>query len=208
MNPQLQKQILLGALAGIFVSGLVWFLLGGKRQDIKNLDVAIESIQQEVNKGVALKANAEKLKLEIALQEKRIDELIKVMPSDQDRSELSYRIKKLADTAGIDQVSYLNENPSKTQFYTEYPVRFEFRAGYHSVGQFASLISGYEKIINLKDITITRDTSSRGVYSARLICKVAAFVYNPASSAEASGAAPAPTAAAAPPKAKGKGESE
>ena len=207
MNPQLQKQILLGALAGIFVSGLIWFLLGGKRQDIKNLDVAIESIQQEVNKGVALKANAEKLKLEIALQEKRIDELIKVMPSDQDRNELVYRVKKLADTAGIDQISALNENPSKSQFYTEYPVRFEFRTGYHSMGQFASLISGYEKIINLKDITVTRDASSRGAYSAKLLCKVSAFVYNPTSTTEPA-AGPAGPKGAAPAKAKGKGESE
>jgi Tfp pilus assembly protein PilO len=206
MNPQLQKQILIGALAGIFVSGLVWFLLGGKRTEIKELDAKIELVQLEVNKGVALKANAEKLKLEIALQEKRIDELIKVMPSEQDRSELSYRMKKLADTAGIDQVLFVNENPAKTEYYTEYPVRFEFRAGYHSIGQFASLVSGYEKIINLKDITIIRDESSRGVYSCRFICKVAAFVYNPgAASTEAPAA---PKAAATPSKTKGKGESE
>lgn len=206
MNPQLQKQILLGALAGIFVSGLVWFLLGGKRTEIKELDAKIESIQLEVNKGVALKANAEKLKLEIALQEKRIDELIKVMPSEQDRSELSYRIKKLADTAGIDQVLFVNENPVKTQYYTEYPVKFEFRAGYHTSGQFASLISGYEKIINLKDISIVRDAASRGVYSCRFICKVAAFVYNPGTPPTEPAAAPKPVAA--PSKAKGTGDSE
>ena len=208
MNPQLQKQILLGALAGIIVSGLVWFLLGGKRDEIKALDASIEVLQQEVNKGVALKANAEKLRQEIAQQEKRIDELIKIMPNDQDRGELPYRIKKLADTAGIDQQSFSNENPVKKEFYTEYPVKFEFRAGYHTLGQFASLISGYEKIINLNDIVMTFDSTSRGVYSTKLSCKVSAFIYNPnsESASPASPAAPKPTAA--PAKSKSKVESD
>lgn len=189
MNPQLQKQILLGALAGIIVSGLVWFLLGGKRDEVKALDASIEVLQQEVNKGVALKANAEKLRQEIAQQKVRIDELIKIMPNEQDRGELPYRIKKLADTAGIEQQLFANENPIKKEFYTEYPVKFEFRAGYHSLGQFASLISGYEKIINISDIVLVRDATPRGVYAAKLTCKVSAFVYNPSSES----ASPAPS---------------
>lgn len=207
MNPQLQKQLLFGTLAGILVSGLVWFLLGGKRDEVKALDAAIEVLQADVNKGTALKANAEKLKLEIAQQEKRIDELIKVMPNEQDRGELPYRTKKLADTAGIDQQLFINENPIKKQYFTEYPVKFEFRAGYHAIGQFASLISGYEKIVNLTDLTITRDTTSRGVYSAKMACKVTAFVYNPSSPAEPTEPAAAKPKPAAP-KAKGKAESD
>lgn len=208
MNPQLQKQILLGTLAGILVSGLVWFLLGGKRDEIKALDAGIEVLQQEVNKGTALKANAEKLRQEIAQQEKRIDELIKVMPNEQDRNELPYRTKKLADTCGIDQQLFVNENPVKKQYFTEYPVKFEFKAGYHTLGQFASLISGYEKIINLSDLTVTRDHTTRGVYSAKLICRVTAFVYNPTSPTESTGPAVRPKPGAAPRKPKGKAESD
>jgi Tfp pilus assembly protein PilO len=208
MNPQLQKQILLGALAGIIVSGLVWFLLGGKRDEVKALDASIEVLQQEVNKGVALKANAEKLRQEIAQQKIRIDELIKIMPNEQDRGELPYRIKKLADTAGIEQQLFANEGPIKKEFYTEYPVKFEFRAGYHSLGQFASLISGYEKIINLSDIVMVRDASTRGVYAAKLSCKVSAFIYNPNSEAASPAPSEAPKPVAAPAKSKSKGESD
>ncbi len=205
MNSQLQKQILLGALVGILVSALIWFLLGGQRDEIKALDQQILAISQEVDKGNLLKQNAEKLKAEIAQQEKRIDELIKVMPSDQDRGELPYRIKKLADTAGIDQMSFGNDNPNKKEFYTEFPVRFDFRAGYHSFGQFASLISGYEKIINLTDVALVRDTSTRGVYSTRVTCRVTAFVYNAGAGADA---APKPAAAPAPKPAGGKSKGE
>lgn len=206
MNSQLQKQILIGALAGVLVSVVVFFLLGGKRDEIRALDAAIGKLQQEVATGNALKQNAEKLRVEIAQQEKRIDELIKIMPNEQDRGELPYRIKKLADSAGLEQQSFSNETPVQQQYYTEYPVKFEFKTGYHTFGQLASLVSGYEKIINLSDVTLTRDTTGRtGFFPAKGICKVSAFIYNPSGAPGEAGKAAAKTAAK-PDKKKAEGE--
>ena len=37
MNSQLQKQILIGGLAGLLVLVLIYFLLGGKRDDLTAL---------------------------------------------------------------------------------------------------------------------------------------------------------------------------
>ena len=208
MNSQLQKQILLGTLSGILISGLVWFLLNGKRAEIKTLESNIQTLKQEVAKGNALKQNAEKLRVEIAQQEKRIDELIKIMPSEQDRGELPYRIKKLADSAGIEQQSFTNENALKQQFYTAYPVKFDFKAGFHSFCQLASLVSGYEKIINLTDISMTRDKDIRGLFPAKVSCKVSAFVYNPAPAAEPTKPAAGPSAAPSSSKKTKGGEGE
>lgn len=179
MNTQLRNQILLGALAGIVIAALLYFFMGGKREELASVLTEIESKQKEVDKGFQLKANYEKLKDEVAKQEKRIDDLIKVMPSEQDRGELPNRIKKLADNAGIDQIAFNNEGPVKTTYYTEYPVRFDFRTGYHSFGQFASLISGYEKIINMTNIQFRRG-DPKSVFPATVTCRISAFVYNPA----------------------------
>jgi Tfp pilus assembly protein PilO len=137
----------------------------------------------------------------VAEQEKVIDELIKIMPTDADRGELPYRVKKLADTAGIEQVAFSLVSPASKEYYTEYPVQFTFRAGYHTLGQFASLISGYEKIINLSDLTLKREGGST-LYPVSVTCKVSAFVYNPA----APEAKPGPKPAAAPAAKKESGE--
>ena len=84
MNPQLQKQIGVGALAGIVLAGLVYFLLQGKRNELEAMSASIKTTQAEVDQGKLLKASYEKLKEEVAKQDKRIEELIKIMPSETD----------------------------------------------------------------------------------------------------------------------------
>lgn len=194
MNPQLQKQIGVGALAGIILAGLVYFLLGGKRADLESIHADVKTLQADVDKGKLLKASYEKLREEVAKQDKRIEELIKIMPSEADYGEIPYRIKKIADDAGIDQVAFSLKPERRDAYYTEKPVEFEFRVGFHSFGQFASLISGYDKIINLSNIEITRKTDNRSVYPASVKCTISAFIYNP----EAAPVAPAKKPAGAP----------
>ncbi len=200
MNPQLQKQIGVGALVGIVLAGLIYFLLGGKRTDLEALKAGNKTLQAEVDKGKLLKQSYEKLKEEVAKQDKRIEELIKIMPSETDYGEIPYRIKKIADDAGIDQVSFSLKPERKDTYYTEKPVEFEFRVGFHSFGQFASLVSGYDKIINVSNIEFTRRTDNRSVYPASVKCNISAFIYNP----EPPPAEPVKKPVAAAPKASAK----
>jgi len=202
MNSQLQKQLLIGGLAGILVAVLIWFFLGGKRDDLHALRSVNVGLEKDVAKGVALKFNYEKLKAEVAQQEKVIEELIKIMPTDTDRGEIPYRIKKLADAAGIEQISFALLPPLAKDYYTEYPVQFSFRAGFHSLGQFTSLLSGNDKIINMSELAMHRE-GGNALYPMVVNCKISAFVYNPnppAASATAPGARPG---APAPPKREG-----
>lgn len=200
MNPQLQKQIGIGALVGIVLAGLVYFMLGGKRTDLESIYADVKTLQADVDKGKLLKASYEKLREEVAKQDKRIEALIKIMPSDTDYGEIPYRIKKIADDAGIDQVAFSLKPERKDTYYTEKPVEFEFRVGFHSFGQFASLVSGYDKIINISNIEFTRKTDNRSFYPAAVKCTISAFVYNP----EPPPVEPAKKPAAAAPKAGAK----
>jgi Tfp pilus assembly protein PilO len=161
MNSQLQKQILIGGMSGLLILVLVYFFLGGKRDDLAALKANNAGLTADVNRGYALKDIYEKLKVEVTQQEKFIDDLIRIMPTDADRGELPYRVKKLADAAGIEQVSFSLLPASPKEYYTEYPIQFSFRAGYHTLGQFTSLVSGYGKIINISDLHLTRVSGDR-----------------------------------------------
>jgi Tfp pilus assembly protein PilO len=207
MNPQLRNQILIGASVGLVIAAATYFLLGGKRDELQAAQAAIESLQKDVDKGNQLKANAKKLEEEVNQQKKRIEELVRMMPSDADRGDIPLRIKKLADAAGIDVSSWSFEKENaQNQYYIEYPVKFEFRAGYHSFGQFTSLLSGYDKIINLTDLGM-KSAEGRSVFPVRVTCKISAFVYKPEPpAAQADPAAPAGKAATPKPAAADKGE--
>ena len=186
MNAQLRKQILIGGLTGLLILVVIYFLLGGKRDDLASLQATNTALEAEVNRGYALKDIYEKLKVEVAQQEKTIEELIRIMPTDTDRGEIPYRIKKLADAAGIEQVSFSLAPAIAKEYYTEYPVQFNFRAGYHTFGQFTSLVSGYEKIINLTDLQMKREGGTP-LSPVSASCRISAFVYNPAKPAPAPG---------------------
>ena len=69
--------------------------------------------------------------------------------------------------------------------------------GFLSFGQFASLISGYDKIINISNIEFTRKPDNRSVYPASVRCTISAFIYNPEPPAVDSAVKPAATAAKA-----------
>ncbi|MFZ1376006.1 MAG: type 4a pilus biogenesis protein PilO [Geothrix sp.] len=202
MNPQLQKQIGVGALVGIVLAGLVYFLLGGKRTDLEAIRTENKMLQADVDKGKLLKQSYEKLREEVAKQDKRIEELIKIMPSETDYGEIPYRIKKIADDAGIDQVSFSLKPERKDAYYTEKPVEFEFRVGFHSFGQFASLVSGYDKIVNISNIEFARKTDNRSVYPASVKCTISAFIYNPEPAPAAEPPVKKPAAPASKPGAK------
>ncbi|MBI4914124.1 MAG: type 4a pilus biogenesis protein PilO [Acidobacteria bacterium] len=198
MNPQLRNQILIGAVAGILVAGVIYAFLGGKRDELTAATAQIATLQKDVDKGNQLKAVAKKLEEEVNAQKARIEELIKMMPSDADRGDIPYRVKKLADAAGIDITSFNFESPISTaQYYIEYPVKFEFRAGFHTFGQFASLLSGYDKIINLSDLTL-RTAEKRSIFPVKISCKISAFVYKPDPPPSEATEAPKAAAPAAP----------
>lgn len=180
MNIKIEKQIVLGLLIGVLVLVLVWVLLGGRRGERDSLRAANEVLEAEVVKGTQLKASYEKLKDEVAQQEKRIEELVKLLPQEQDRLRIQHFIQKLASTAGLGQVQkWSNSSPERKDYVTEYPAIFQYSTGFHQFGQFLSLVTGYDKIINISDISLVRETGRIG-NSAMATFKLSLFVYNPA----------------------------
>lgn len=202
---ELQKQILVGGLIGILICAATYISMGGKREDLDALTSAIAQLEQEVEKGKQYKANYEKLRKEVDAQNKQLDELIKLMPSELDRGELPIRLKKLADTAGMELTLFKAGGGSvnKDQYYTSYPYEFSYRAGFHDFGRFASLISGFDKMVNISGIQMRR--TGGALYPITLNCTVTAFVYNPGD--KPATAAPPPPPAPKPSK-PSKGETK
>jgi Tfp pilus assembly protein PilO len=62
----------------------------------------------------------------------------------------------------------------------EYATVYKYSGGFHEFGKFLSFASGYEKIINVSDIVMTRD-SSKSVSNAAIEFRLSIFVYDPKS---------------------------
>lgn len=189
MNPNLQKQILVGLVAGAVIFGASYLLLSGKRDDLKAITAKVVQLDLDVQKGRQLKANYEKLKEEVEKSQARIDKLVALMPTDTDTGQIPYKIKKLADDAAIDQSSFTVKGERKDKYYTERMIDFSFRAGYQNFGKFASEVSGYDRIISLSNLQFTRIDGQNSPYAMTVHATVSAYVYNPEPPAAAPAAA-------------------
>jgi type IV pilus assembly protein PilO len=180
MLPQLGKQFLVGAVLGILVFGGVWFSLSGKRTDLEALKGENELLGAEVEKGRQLKANYEALGKKVKEQEKKIAELVALLPLEGERTRVAYMVQKLAVASALGQVqTWANaDKPIKNDYYMEYPTTYKYLGGFHEFGRFLSFVSGYEKIINISDIVMTRETG-RANASASIEFRLSIYVYDP-----------------------------
>lgn len=174
------KQMMAGTVVGLLISGGVWYFLGDSRTELEGIIVSNEKLAVEVDKGKQLKASYEILKKEVEEQEKRIAELVKLFPAESERSSVAYMVQKLASASALGQVQgWVNaDKPIKAEYYMEYPTTYRYTGGFHEFGRFLSLVSGYDKIINISDMVITRATTTN-VNSASIEFRLSIYVYEP-----------------------------
>jgi Tfp pilus assembly protein PilO len=62
----------------------------------------------------------------------------------------------------------------------EYPTTYKYSGGFHEFGRFLSFVSGYEKIINISDIVMTRE-AGRASGPASIEFRLSIYVFDPKS---------------------------
>jgi type IV pilus assembly protein PilO len=127
-----------------------------KTKEIKQLDAKITKLDNEIATAQVkvrrldeLKAEYEKLKLQLAA-------LRQIMPEEEEVSVLLKQISDLGLTSGL--VIVLWKPSSRIQdpegVYVEIPVQVEVLGGYHDLGVFYSHISRLPRIVNISNIKL------------------------------------------------------
>jgi Tfp pilus assembly protein PilO len=196
MTSQLGKQLAIGLVIGGLLSGGIWYMLGSKRDELEELKSDNVKLVDEVEKGKRLKASYLILKKEVEEQEKRIAELVQLLPQDlEQRDRVKYLVQKLASASALGTAqSWQNlQQPPKADYYQEHQTSYRYGGGFHEFGKFLSLASGYDKIINISDIVMTRN-AAKSQNLATIEFRLSVFVYDPKSATKAK----APSGAAKP----------
>ena len=193
MSPQISKQFIVGSLLGLLASGAVWFALSSKRTDIAELQAANGKLASEVETGKQLKVSYESLKKETEEQEVRIEELIKLFPLESERTRVTQLVQRLAREARLGPIQAQTNvpRPVNTDYYTEYETNYRYNGGFMEFGHFLSYVSGFDKIINISDITMSRNTARNLVYPATIGFRLSVYVYDQSSMATIRGSGPA-----------------
>lgn len=173
-------QFLAGLLLGGLASGVAWYVSAPKREELAALTESNSELEAEVTRAKELKESYEKFKKEAENQESRIAELIRLLPLEGERSRVNQMIQRLAQNAGLGrmQESKASDKPIKTQYYSEFETLYKYLCGYHEFGRFLSYVSGLEKIVNVSDFSVSRNTARGTTWPITVDFKLSVFVYD------------------------------
>ncbi|MCL1893380.1 MAG: type 4a pilus biogenesis protein PilO [Holophagaceae bacterium] len=188
------KQLGVGVLMGGLIVGAIYYAMGSKREELANFIEENAKLETEVTKGRQLKASYEVLKKEVEEQEERIAELVKLFPLEGEQMRVLQQVQRLASNAGLGRMQEQknSDKPIKAEYYSEWDTTYRYIGGYMEYGAFLSYVSGYEKIINISDITMDRNTNSanKNTYPAVINFRLSVYVYDPKSDALIKAATP------------------
>ena len=119
------------------------------------LNVEIDELNREIEKGLAAKADLPKLEEDIKNLELDLDRLRKILPTARETDALLKRLKQLTERGHFRLTRFRPGDFIDMDFYQEWPILVELDGTYHELGLFFDRLSRFSRIINVDDLAIT-----------------------------------------------------
>lgn len=140
----------------LLVGPSVYFLFMPKHKDINKLEGELSKLEQEL---MVAKRKASKLKeveAEMAAAKEKFEEAKKALPENEEIPTLLTNISHSGQDSGLDFLLFQPKPEKPKGFYAEIPVSIQVNGGYHDFTTFAYKISELNRIVNIKDIRMTK----------------------------------------------------
>lgn len=189
---------------GIILAGAVhyaWFR--GLNAQIKTKRADLESLHQEIQKGLAAERKLPQFREEVRRLELELSKLLQVLPSKRNTEELIKRIETLTRQGDFTLKKFTPGEFVAKEFYSEWPIDIQLDGTYHNLALFFDRMSRFSRIINVEDLRVTSlDNVPQKSIAAVFVAKT--FIYTGEEQAApvegqpgAAPAAPPPAAASA-----------
>ena len=136
----------------------------------------LEELQTEIRRGAAIEAKLPEFEKEIANLQKKLEDLLQILPTEPETGELLKWVKNLTDQSNLDLQRFDPGALRPVEFYREFPINMDVVGDYHDLGVFFDRISKYSRIINVDNVQIAANTSGKG--SIRSTFTATTFVYD------------------------------
>lgn len=189
---------------GLILAGAVhyaWFR--GLNAQIKTKRADLETLHQEIQKGLAAERKLPQFREEVRRLELELAKLLQVLPSKRNTEELIKRIETLTRQGDFTLKKFTPGDFAAKEFYSEWPIDIQLDGTYHNLALFFDRMSRFSRIINVEDLKITSIDVPQKSIAAQFVAKT--FIYTGDEQAApvegqpgaTPGAAPAPAASSA-----------
>jgi len=136
----------------------------------------LEDLQTEIRRGAAIEAKLPEFEREIANLQKKLEDLLQILPTEPETGELLKWVKNLTDQSNLDLQRFDPGALRPVEFYREFPINMDVVGDYHDLGVFFDRISKYSRIINVDNVQIGASSSGKG--SIHSTFTATTFVYD------------------------------
>jgi len=160
--------ICVGVFAVIFV--LFWFLSYWPRwQSIGKLDSEYKRLTADLERSKKNAQQLDSLRKEFESKQRDFNLVMKSLPEKEEIPSLLTGISQSGQQAGLDFLLFQPQGEVNKTFYAEIPVSIRVQGGYHNVAQFFDKVANLSRIVNIRNIQISRDRAGQLVTSCEAV---------------------------------------
>jgi Tfp pilus assembly protein PilO len=138
----------------------------------------LERLQAEIAKGKRARERRAELLAEIEIKEAELLLLRRILPTEPETGDLVKWLKFQADQVNLDLRSFSRGTVVGHDFYDEHAYKMDVVAEYHDLGGFFERVSGHDRLVNIKGLTINANTGGdRFARSIRVGFNAVTYVY-------------------------------
>ncbi|MGA6927011.1 MAG: type 4a pilus biogenesis protein PilO [Desulfosarcina sp.] len=139
----------------MLIGAFVYFSYLPKFKQIDKLSVKLTKIEKELEiaKTNARELNAFRKKMQDAEEQFKI--VMRALPEKEEIPTLLTGISRAGKDSGLNFLLFQPKPEVKKDFYAEIPVAMTVTGDYHGVATFFESVAGLNRIVNIRDITMT-----------------------------------------------------
>ncbi len=142
----------------LLVGPSVYFLFMPKHKEINELEGQLSKLEQELMIAKRKAAKLKEVEAQMAAAKEKFEEAKKALPESEEIPTLLTNISHSGQDAGLDFLLFQPKAEKPKGFYAEIPVSIQVNAGYHDFVKFTHKISELNRIVNVKDIRMIKNT--------------------------------------------------
>lgn len=169
------QRILISLLTFSMIGGLFYYFFYQPRQEeMIRLKKEHQTLKTQLNTYKKKAAVLKKFQAKMADAQRRFDEAMLALPDKKEIPSLLTGISNAGSDAGLTFLLFKPESEKQTEYYAEIPVAIRVQGGFHQVAGFYDRVSRLNRIVNIRDISMTPAKDGSDLTTA---CKAVTYMF-------------------------------
>lgn len=142
-------------ILAVVIFGIIFLVyFKTKNNELKSLKEERMTTEQEVEMLKTKKRQLDRIKEEIVMLSKVLNELEAIIPKRKEIWDILRKMQQLALNSRLNIVKFLPKGEIDKEFYYEWPISIEITGSFHNLAIFFDRLSNFSRLFNIEDFSI------------------------------------------------------